>query len=60
MPLPGRPDERFAVPVFERIIRVGVDPVYGTRRFVADNWQWLAATALGLGGGLGAWSKLLS
>ena len=56
--LPQRSDERMAVPVFERSIRVSIDPVYGTRRFVGDNWQWLAATALGLGGTLGAWIKL--
>lgn len=57
--LPERPDERIAVPVFERSIRVRIDPVYRSRQFVADNWQWLTATALGVGGALAAWRQFL-
>jgi hypothetical protein len=50
---------QIAVPVFERHIRIKVDVVYGTRRFVANNWQWLAGTAVGLGGGIAAWISLV-
>jgi hypothetical protein len=50
---------QIAVPVFERDIRIKVDVVYGTRRFVASNWQWLVGTAVGLGGGIAAWISLV-
>jgi hypothetical protein len=50
---------RIAVPVLERDIRIKVDVVYGTRRFVASNWQWLVGTAVGLGGGIAAWISLV-
>jgi hypothetical protein len=50
---------RIAVPVLERQIRIRVDVAYGTRRFLAKNWQWLVATTLGLGGALAAWVTLL-
>ena len=50
---------RIAVPVLERDIRIRVDVVYGTRRFVANNWQWLVGTAIGLGGGIAAWVSLV-
>jgi hypothetical protein len=50
---------RIAVPVFERDIQIKVDVVYGTRRFVANNWQWLVGTAVGLGGGIAAWISLV-
>lgn len=46
---------RIAVPVLEREIQIRVDIAYSTRRFVGNNWQWLIATILGLGGGLAAW-----
>jgi serine/threonine protein kinase len=49
---------RIAVPVLERDIRIRVDVAYGTRRFVAANWQWLIVTAAGLGGGIAAWIEL--
>jgi hypothetical protein len=49
---------RIAVPVLERDIRIRVDVVYGTRRFVAANWQWLIVTAAGLGGAIAAWITL--
>jgi len=32
---------------------------YGTRRFIANNWQWLIATILGLGGAVAAWVTLV-
>jgi hypothetical protein len=57
--IPGRPDERVAIPVFEHSIHVRVDPVYGTRQFLGQNWQWLSATILGLGGAIGAWLQLI-
>ncbi|HEX6933643.1 MAG TPA: hypothetical protein VF162_15965 [Streptosporangiaceae bacterium] len=50
---------KIAVPVLERDIKIRVDVVYGTRRFVADNWQWLVGTAIGLGGGIAAWVALV-
>ena len=49
---------RIAVPVLERDIRIRVDVAYGTRRFVAANWQWLIVTAAGLGGAIAAWITL--
>jgi hypothetical protein len=49
---------RIAVPVLERDIRIRVDIGYGTRRFVAANWQWLIVTAAGLGGAIAAWITL--
>jgi hypothetical protein len=49
---------QIAVPVLERKIRIRVDVSYGTRRFVMSNWQWLIATALGLGGAVAAWVAL--
>jgi hypothetical protein len=49
---------RIAVPVLEREIHIRVDVAYGTRRFLAANWQWLIVTAAGLGGGLAAWITL--
>lgn len=52
---PVTPKGSIAVPVLERQIRIRVDLGYGTRRFFAANWQWLIATALGLGGALAAW-----
>jgi tRNA A-37 threonylcarbamoyl transferase component Bud32 len=58
IPLPERPDEKVSVPVLEYGVRVSVDPVYGVRRFVSKNWQWLVATVAGLAGVLTAWLKL--
>ena len=59
IPLPNRDDERVSVPVLERDVRVRVDPRYGSQQFVKKNWQWLVATAAGLGGALAAWLKLV-
>ncbi len=56
---PFAPGGRIAVPVLERDIRIHVDVVYGTRRFVTGNWQWLVGTAVGLGGGIAAWIALV-
>jgi hypothetical protein len=50
---------RIAIPILERDIRIRVDMSYGARRFVAGNWQWLIATALGLGGAIAAWVALV-
>jgi hypothetical protein len=49
---------RIAVPVLERQIRIHVDVVFGVRRFVTQNWQWIIATGVGLGGALAAWLTL--
>jgi hypothetical protein len=56
---PSVRDGRISVPVLEKQIRIQVDVVYGTRRFVRANWQWLIASMLGLGGALAAWAALL-
>jgi hypothetical protein len=49
---------RRSLPVLEWPIRIRVDVPYSTRRFAASNWQWLIATAVGLGGGIAAWIAL--
>ncbi len=51
---------RIAVPVLEREIQVQVDIAFSARRFLVKNWQWLAATILGLGGALAAWITLFA
>lgn len=48
-----------SVPVLEQAIRIRVDVSYGARRFLVSNWQWLVATAAGLGGGIAAWITLV-
>jgi hypothetical protein len=58
LPLPDHPNERQAVPVLERAIRVQISPIYSTREFVAHNWQWLIATLVGLGAAVGGWLAL--
>jgi hypothetical protein len=50
---------RKSVPVLERAIRIRVNVPYSTRRFLTSNWQWLVATAVGLGGGIAAWITLV-
>jgi hypothetical protein len=55
---PMRTGGRIAVPVLEREIQIRVDVAFGARRFLAKNWQWLIATALGLGTALLAWVTL--
>ncbi|WP_159081490.1 zinc ribbon domain-containing protein [Nocardioides sediminis] len=57
VPLPDR-DERVSLPALERTVRVRVDPAYGGRRFIRAHWQWVLATAAGLGGAVGAWIRL--
>jgi hypothetical protein len=57
VPLPDR-DERVSLPALERTVRVRVDPAYGGRRFIRAHWQWILATAAGLGGAVGAWIRL--
>ena len=49
---------RIAVPVLERKIRIRVAVGFSTRRFLVENWQWLIATVLGVGGALAAWAAL--
>ena len=50
---------RIAVPVLERQIQVRVNVGYGIQRFTANNWQWVAGTVIGLGGGIAAWIELV-
>jgi hypothetical protein len=62
LPLTGRDDLRRSVPVLERTVRIRVAPLYAGGLFLQDNWKWLIATAIavgGLGGGVAAWQKLL-
>jgi hypothetical protein len=58
IPLPDR-DERVSLPALERTVRVRVDAAYSGRRFIRAHWQWVIATAAGLGGAVGAWIKLI-
>ena len=55
---PAATGGRIAIPVLERDIKIHVDIGFSTRRFVTANWQWLIATAVGLGGALVAWLEL--
>ncbi|HXS62819.1 MAG TPA: hypothetical protein VN767_08085 [Streptosporangiaceae bacterium] len=50
---------RIAVPVLERQIQIKVNVRYGVQRFTANNWQWVAGTVIGLGGGIAAWIELV-
>ena len=47
-----------AVPVLERDIRIRVAVGFSARRFLVENWQWLIATGLGIGGVIAAWATL--
>jgi hypothetical protein len=58
IPLPDR-YERVSLPALERTIRVRVDAAYSGRRFARAHCQWVIATVAGLGGGVGAWIKLI-
>ena len=58
IPIPGRDYESIAEPVMERKIKVHVDVVYGSWQFIKKNWQWLAGTAVGLGGAITTWIEL--
>jgi len=51
---------RMPVPVLEREIKIRVDISFSTRRFLVNNWQWLIATSVTLGGALAAWVALFS
>lgn len=55
----GPASGQIAIPVLEREILIRVDVGYGTRRFIENNWQWLIATIVGLGGGVAAWITLV-
>ena len=57
--MPGMPLEQIAIPVFERRIHVRVDPIYATRYFTTQHWQWLVGTLVGLAGGITAWYQLI-
>jgi hypothetical protein len=46
---------RRSVSVLERTVDVEVNLGFATRRFVANNWQWLIPTILTLGGTVAAW-----
>jgi hypothetical protein len=55
---PAATKGRIAIPVLERDIKIHVDIGFGTRRFLASNWQWLVTAVAGLGGALVAWITL--
>jgi len=56
-PLPA--SGQMAVPVLEREIHIKIAVAYGTRRFIGNNWQWLVATIIPLGGAITAWITLV-
>jgi hypothetical protein len=56
--IPGTDSGVNSVPVLQRTVLIKVNVGYGTRRFVASNWQWLIATVTGLGVCLAAWITL--
>jgi hypothetical protein len=56
----GGIERTIAVPSFDREITVDVDVVYGLRRFIRANWQWIVGTIVGLGGAIAAWIALFS
>lgn len=56
--LPNQKEGKVSVPAIERSVRVEVDIAYQARRFASNNWQWLAATILGLAGTVTAWLAL--
>jgi hypothetical protein len=58
IPIPERDYEPISEPVMERRIKVQVDMMYGSRQFIRKNWQWLAGTAVGLGGAITAWIEI--
>jgi hypothetical protein len=57
--IPELESAEIAIPVFEREIHVRVDPVYATRHFATQHWQWLVGTLAGLGAALTAWFQLI-
>jgi len=49
-----------SVGVLDWQIKIRVDIGFSTRRFLVNNWQWLIATTVTLGGALAAWVALFS
>ncbi|HEY2704335.1 MAG TPA: hypothetical protein VGL20_11645 [Candidatus Dormibacteraeota bacterium] len=41
--------------VFHRNIDVAINPLYQSRNFLSQNWQWLFGLLFGGGGGLVIW-----
>jgi transcriptional regulator with XRE-family HTH domain len=58
IPLPGRPDEKQSIPVFERTVLVHVSAPALAVQFAGKNWQWLVGTIAGLGAVIAAWKGL--
>ena len=52
-------EARRSVAVAEKTIQVRMNAPYSTQRFAMNNWQWLVATVIALGGSLGTWLALL-
>ncbi len=42
--------------VYEKQINVKVNPVYSTRTFMENNWQWILTTIIGLSGAIIGWT----
>jgi hypothetical protein len=59
IPIPGQLHERRSIPALERTVNVDVSTVSLVRTVAARNWQWLVATALGVGGAIAAWEQVL-
>lgn len=44
LPVEGHDDVRSSLPVMERSVHIQVAPMYLTRRFLRNNWQWVVGT----------------
>ncbi len=47
--LPNYGEEKKDCPIFERQIKVRVNPIYSSKRFLRNYWQWLGSTIIGSG-----------
>jgi hypothetical protein len=54
----GADQREISLPSFERKIRVDVDVVFGFRRALSTNWQWIVGTVAGLGAAIAGWVAL--
>ena len=47
--IPGYNDRSTPVRVFEKVIRVKINPIYTIGTFLENNWQWIITTILSTG-----------
>jgi len=50
--IPERGEKPFEVPVIDKPIQVRINPWFASKRFIANNWQWLWTVIVIPGGGL--------